>query len=84
MYVLLLHVFLHVYNVTQPNRCPSLHALTHTWEASASLTAVTRVGHTCGIYHVTQAMPALLSYTLTILYPLSVYYILYTVLQLYY
>ena len=44
-YIILLHVFLHVYNVTQPNRSPSLHALTYTWEASADLTANERVGH---------------------------------------
>ena len=83
-YVLLLHVFMHVYNVPKPNRCPSIEVLTHTHEARADLTARARVGHTCGLYHVTQAVPALLRYTETILYPLSVYCILYTVFRLYY
>ena len=60
-YVLLLHVFLLVYNVTQPNRCLTLLPLStdtkQRYEASANLTAEARVGHMCVLYHITQALP---------------------------
>ena len=46
-----------LYNVSKPNMCPSLNVLTHTGEARADLTAKARVGHMCGLYHVTRALP---------------------------
>ena len=55
IHMLLLHVVLHMYNVTQQNRC--LTETVSTERRQPLLTTDTRVGHTCSLYHITQAFP---------------------------
>ena len=69
--------------VTQQNRCLTATVSTDGRQEQAT-DHRTLNSHTCVLYHMTQASLTLLRCTETILYPLSVYCILYTVLRLYY
>ena len=77
-----------VYNVPKPNRCHIIHALTHTQEARADLTAGTRQNrrsfdaHMCRVSDDPTFLGSLEihgNYTVAI----KVYCVLYTVLRLY-
>ena len=46
-YLLLLHVFMHVYNVPKPNSCPSLHVLQDTRQPLMLAKTTEASMHTC-------------------------------------
>ena len=83
---LLLHVFLHVCNLVEKNRCPSLHMLMDTRQPLVLAKTAEASMHTCVECQMEQpSFTLLVILNAATLYPIvSVQYILYTVLGLYY